>query len=567
VYACGRWFAVICQGKGKDEKKMGRDILENELFEAFANASDHIYIYVCDMKSDLTRWSKNTVDYFGMEGEYIKDAGAKWLEKIHPDDRALYQKDIEAVFSGRSSRHSCQYRAQNRYHDYVWLECKGSVIPDENGQPTVFAGLMTRLDNQNKYDSLTHLLTGFELQKYDFSKEQGVLMLLGINGFRKINNTGGYIYGNKVLCNFAECLEQLAGAQDKIFRLQGDEFIVLSPGGTKEQMRELFQKLNECCINMRGIKSFSVSGGMVVYPENGSDFDTLVGKLEHSLEFAKEQKNDRIAEFSEKISERHNRVSNLHEALTRSIRNDFQGFELYFQPILDAGTGQIVECESLLRWKTPEIQDATPYEFIKLLENSGEIREVGYWVMEEALRHAARWQKEYGGIGISFNVSYVQLLDGEFVDRLIEKAQEYGVDPRLVMVELTESCSAEDTEMLSRYFDRLRGLGFKIAMDDFGTEYASFGLLHDVSMDVLKIDQKFVRGLVRDGNHTDVAIIESVVDMCRRLAIQTVAEGVETEEIQEMIRKIGVSFLQGYLYSKPVPAVEFEKMIGRKMYV
>ena len=134
------------------------------------------------------------------------------------------------------------------------------------------------------------------------------------------------------------------------------------------------------------------------------------------------------------------------------------------------------------------------------------------------------------------------------------------------MVELTESCNAEDTDMLSRHFDRLRTLGYKIAMDDFGTEYASFGLLHDVNMDVLKIDQKFVRGLVQNRNMTDMAIIESVVDMCRRLSIQTIAEGVETVEIQDMIEKIGVSYLQGYLYSKPVPAEEFETMVRQKAF-
>lgn len=339
--------------------------------------------------------------------------------------RALYLKDIEAVFSGASSRHSCQYLAKNKSNDYVWLECKGSVIFGKDGRPLVFAGLMTRLDNQNKYDPLTHLFTNYEMQKYDFSTGRDAILLLGINSFRKINNTDGFLYGNKVLIALSEYLE-------------------------------------------------------------------------HSLEYTKEQKQGWIAEFSEKISQRHLRTSKLHEALTQSIHNNFEGFELYFQPILDTKTKKIIECESLLRWKTPEIQDATPYEFIKLLENSGEIREVGFWVMEEALRHAAKWQKKYHNISVSFNVSYIQLLDGEFINKLITKAQELQVNPRLIMVELTESCNADDTKMLSRQFSKLQKLGFKIAMDDFGTEYASFGLLHDVSMDVLKIDQKFVRGLVRD---------------------------------------------------------------------
>lgn len=540
---------------------MSKNILENELFESFANASDNIYIYVCDMKTDISRWSKNTVDYFNLEGEYIEGTGAKWMEYIHPDDRALYLKDIEAVFSGASSRHSCQYRAKNKYNDYVWLECKGSVISDEEGNPLVFAGLMTRLDNQNKYNPLTHLLTNYEMQKYDFSTGNGAILLLGINSFRKINNTHGFLYGNKVLIALSEYLEQLAEKDDRVYRFQGDEFIILSPGSSKEKLHKRFANINDYCMNIRGLKSFSVSAGLVSYPEDGADFNTLVSNLEHSLEYAKEQKHGWIAEFSEKISQRHLRTSRLHEALTQSIHNNFEGFELYFQPILDATTQKITECESLLRWKTPEIQDATPYEFIKILENSGEIREVGFWVMEEALRHAAMWQKKYNNISVSFNVSYIQLLDGEFINRLIAKAQELQVDPRLIMVELTESCNASDTKMLSRQFSKLQKLGFKIAMDDFGTEYASFGLLHDVSMDVLKIDQKFVRGLVREGNKTDMAIIENVVNMCRQLSIQTIAEGIETEEIQDIILSIGVSYLQGYLYAKPVLADVFERML------
>lgn len=540
---------------------MANDILKNELFESFANASDNIYIYVCDMQSDLSRWSKNSVDYFNLEGEYIEEAGPKWMERIHPEDRAAYLKDIEAVFSGASTRHSCQYRAKNKYGSYVWLECKGSVITGADGQPSVFAGIMTRLDNQNKYDPLTHLLTSYEMQKYDFSTGNGAILLLGINAFRKINNTNGFLYGNKVLVALSECLTRFAGKNDRIYRFQGDEFVILSPDGTKDALNKLFENVNNYCMNIRGLKSFSVSAGLVSYPEDGTDFNTLMSNLEHSLEYAKEQKQGWIAEFSEKISQRHLRTSRLHEALTQSIHKNFEGFTLYFQPILDAKTKKIVECESLLRWKTPEIQDATPYEFIKILEDSGEIREVGYWVMEEALRHAAMWQKKYHDISVSFNVSYLQLMDGEFIDKLIAKAQELQVDPRLVMVELTESCNADDTKMLSNQFDKLQKLGFKIAMDDFGTEYASFGLLHDVSMDVLKIDQKFVRGLIREGNMTDMAIIENVVNMCRQLSIQTVAEGIETKEIQDIIRSIGVSFLQGYLYSKPVPADEFERMI------
>ncbi len=181
--------------------------------------------------------------------------------------------------------------------------------------------------------------------------------------------------------------------------------------------------------------------------------------------------------------------------------------------------------------------------------------------MEEALRHAAKWQKKYHNISVSFNVSYIQLLDGEFINRLIAKARELQVNPRLIMVELTESCNANDTKMLSRQFSKLQKLGFKIALDDYGTDYTSFGLLHDGSIDGQIIAQNFVRGLIHEGNRTDMAIFEIVVNICWQLSIQTIAEGIETEEIQDIVSSIGVSYLQGYLYSRPVPASKFEQML------
>lgn len=156
------------------------NVLNDVLFEAFANASDNVYIYVCNMRDDESRWSKNAIDYFDMPSEYMKNAGMIWLDKIHPQDRDIYLKDIDAVFSGKTNQHNCQYRALNKYGDYIWLECRGSVIQDDDGQPLYFAGMMTRISAQNKYDPLTNLLTVHELYKSDFGKE-GIILLLGLS--------------------------------------------------------------------------------------------------------------------------------------------------------------------------------------------------------------------------------------------------------------------------------------------------------------------------------------------------------------------------------------------------
>ncbi|MCM1246357.1 MAG: sensor domain-containing diguanylate cyclase [Roseburia sp.] len=175
------------------------DVFNDELFEAFASASDHVYIYVCDMKPDISRWSKAAVDYFGLEGEYLKDAANVWAEHIHPDDLKIYRDDIEAVFSGKKKYHNCQYRARNASGGYVWVECRGSVIRDAEGNPIIFAGLMTRIDGQSKYDSLTGLLTTHETHYFDFESQTGIALLIGIDGFRKVISNYGYNTGDEIL--------------------------------------------------------------------------------------------------------------------------------------------------------------------------------------------------------------------------------------------------------------------------------------------------------------------------------------------------------------------------------
>lgn len=548
---------------------MANNIFENELFLAFANASDNVYIYVCDMKDDLSRWSQNTVDYFGLPGEYIKSTGEVWMHWIHPDDRQVYLEDIQAVFSGKSARHHCQYRARNKYGDYVWLECRGSVINDEDGTPSVFAGMMTRLDNQSKYDTITHLLTGAELPNYEYMNRRGAMLLIGLDSLKKINSNFGYSYGNKLVVEFADYLSSLCNSGELLYRIQDDEFVVNVPDGTQEDMLNLMKQVSyyttEKHTGEDGIYSFRMSAGIVEYPKDGRDYNELLSNLEHSLEYARENGLEEVVVFSKQIAAKHNRSGFLQEALSKSIGQHFQGFCLYFQPIVNSVDQRIVGCEALLRWRTDEIQDSAPGEFIRILEQTGEIRAVGLWVAEQVLQYAKKWQETYGDIQISFNVSYLQLDNDHFVNELLRMADRYQVDTSKIIVELTESGRLKDIDRVNEYFARLRERGFKIAMDDFGTEYASFGLIHNVPMDILKVDRSFVKDLEKESGCVDYAIVECVTDMCRKLNIQTVAEGIETKDLERILCSFpGVTYLQGFYYSRPVPEAEFVEMLEKQ---
>lgn len=541
------------------------DIFNNELFEAFGAASDHVYIYVCDMKTDISRWSRAAVEYFGLAGEYLEDAANVWGAHVHPDDLKIYTEDIEGVFSGKNKYHNCQYRARNASGAYVWVECKGSVIWDAEGNPIIFAGLMTRIDGQSKYDSLTGLLTTQELHYFDFASQPGIALLIGMDGFRKIISNYGYNNGDEILIKFSREISDLCRPGWKVLRFSGDEFLVIAFGSNQQEVTDFYKELcreTDIMILEDGRKvGISISAGGVLFPQDADVREILINKLEHSLEFAKNNQRGSMVFFSGEIARKHERGLALREDLKQSIKSDFKGFELFFQPFIDPETGRIAGCESLLRWKGERIKDSYPMEFIKVLEDYGDINEVGFWVMEQAIRQQAAWRGTYGELQISFNVSYQQFLDDTFEERAIACAEKYGANPNYIIIELTESCQVEAPQELAAMFSRLRERGFKIALDDFGTAYASMEMLKWLPVDYIKVEHSFIRELAQPGHDIDYVIVDSLLEMCRRLGYNSIIEGVENSKVADIVGGMNATLLQGYHYSHPVCQKDFEKLL------
>lgn len=541
------------------------DIFNNELFEAFGAASDHVYIYVCDMKTDISRWSRAAVEYFGLAGEYLEDAAKVWGAHVHPDDLKIYTEDIEGVFSGKNKYHNCQYRARNASGAYVWVECKGSVIWDAEGNPIIFAGLMTRIDGQSKYDSLTGLLTTQELHYFDLASQSGIALLIGMDGFRKIISNYGYNNGDEILIKFSREISDLCRPGWKVLRFSGDEFLVIAFDSNQQEVTDFYKELcreTDIMISEDGRKvGISISAGGVLFPQDADVREILINKLERSLEFAKNNQRGGMVFFSGEIARKHERGLALREDLKQSIKSDFKGFELFFQPFIDPETGRIAGCESLLRWKGERIKDSYPMEFIKVLEDYGDINEVGFWVMEQAIRQQAAWRGTYGELQISFNVSYQQFLDDTFEERAIACAEKYGANPDYIIIELTESCQVEAPQELAAMFSRLRERGFKIALDDFGTAYASMEMLKWLPVDYIKVEHSFIRELAQPGHDIDYVIVDSLLEMCRRLGYNSIIEGVENSKVADIVGDMNATLLQGYHYSHPVCQKDFEKLL------
>ncbi len=220
-------------------------------------------------------------------------------------------------------------------------------------------------------------------------------------------------------------------------------------------------------------------------------------------------------------------------------------------------------CETLLRWKYGTDRGIRMDETIDELERSGYIKEVGDWVLESCLKRVKMWQGEKDEFTVSINVSAVQFKDASFVKRVIEKVKEYDVNPRRLIIELTESATVENVEQLADSFRQLRDAGIRVSLDDFGTEYSTLTLLRDLPVDEVKIDQSFILKLTPQKKR-DAAIVESTIELCNKLGILVVVEGLETRETIDIIERYDINSMQGYYFARPMPVNEFESHINRE---
>lgn len=556
----------LCGVKIVSEIKSG---VKAEIYDAFASASDMVYVYATDMREGITRWSKHTVDYFNLENEYSRDPIADFTRIIHPDDFQLWKDDIDAVFSNQKEHHCCQYRAKNRYGEYVWLECNGTMIKDEDGEQVLFAGLLTRLDVQNRYDPQTNMLTTFAFYSEDFTGGAGTVLMLNLDESRNVIGTYGYSAGRELLGKVANQIKEICTDSMKIFRFGPDEFLVILPGGTVESTRTLYNTIADAIRMVRlsngSAVRLSISGAAVLYPENCVTKDDVLEKLDYSMEYVKKRQPGKLVFYSDKFGEEQARMNLLKEDLMACVQNDFQGFKLLYQPLVEPESGKIIGSESLLRWQGEKIKDSYPMEFIDVLEETGYIRQVGLWVMEQTFLQKKAWKERFGDLQMSFNVSYQQFMDKDFAAKVIEKADEIGVDKETVIIELTESCQVHDPESLANVFAKLEKHGFKMALDDFGTAYSSMEMLRKLPVDYIKIDHSFVRELANEGHEDDYIIVDEIVRLTNRLRHGAIIEGVENGAVEEILKDVNASLLQGYHYSKPVSKEEFEGLLEAQL--
>ncbi len=455
--------------------------------------------------------------------------------------------------------------------DYYGKRIVMSVASDVTEQKNI----QQQIRHQAYHDSLTDLPNRALLletlhRELDRSRRHGycgAVLFIDLDHFKKINDSLGHPVGDVVLQTVSQRLRGACRGEDTIARLGGDEFVIVVPE-LDSRMDKAASKAMDVAEKIRGLVALPIDAqdqwlnvtcsiGIAMFPETSVDVHGILRYADTAMYHAKGEGRDAIEFFSEAMAALVNRHLVLENQLRAAIEHD--QFVLYFQPQVDCINNRIIGAELLLRWQHPEMGLVSPAEFIPILESSKLIIPVGLWVMRSAfvqLREWAAsgvWQPEWK---LGINISPRQFRDKTFVDDVKTLLLQTGVSPELIEFEITEGIVIHSLEEAVSIMERLRELGLRFSLDDFGTGYSSLGYLKALPVDAIKIDRTFVRDMCDDPH--DAAIVEATLALSRRIGLVVIAEGVEQIDQLEQLRSLRCRSYQGFLYSRPVPAKDFE---------
>jgi diguanylate cyclase (GGDEF)-like protein/PAS domain S-box-containing protein len=482
--------------------------------------------------------------------------------------------------------------ATGRWQGEVWNKRKNgevyvewlsiNTIYNEDGTPhrrvSLFSDITKKKETeelvwkQANFDALTGLPNrrmfldrlDQEIKKSHRAGQRMALMLLDLDHFKEINDTLGHDMGDSLLQEAAQRLLNCVRETDTVARLGGDEFTVIlgSLHASSDVVRvyqTILQQLAQPFHLGNEVAYVSVSIGITLYPEDATSMDDLLKNADQAMYEAKSQGRNRYSYFTPSMQEaaqnRMRLVNDLHGAL---VDNQFR---VLYQPIIELASGDIFKAEALIRWQHPSRGLISPIEFIPIAEDTGMIIDIGDWIFKQAANQVKRWRDiHHERFQISVNKSPVQFLnEGKTHDSWILYLEKLGLPGESIVVEITERLLLDARTVVIEKLTEFHEAGMQVSLDDFGTGYSSLSYLKKFNIDYLKIDKSFIYNLTM--NSVDMALCEAIIHMSHRLGMKVIAEGVETQEQLDLLVAAGCDYAQGYLFSPPVTAAEFEKLL------
>jgi diguanylate cyclase (GGDEF)-like protein/PAS domain S-box-containing protein len=529
----------------------------------------------------ITFISENVKVLFGYEvSECLVDPNW-WINQIHPEDRSNVLLLQATLFEQDSIDY--EYRFRHKNGTYRWVHDKLRLLRDTNRNPLEIVGSWIDITERRwaeemithlaYYDPLTNLPNRALFhdritQAITYArrnKRMLAAMILDLDRFKIINETLGHSVGDRLLQDVANRLKECLRESDTIARLGGDEFaLLLTQIVDGEDASKIAQKILETfepSFHVEGQELHTtLSIGVALYPRDGEDTQTLLKSADNALNRAKEQGRNtyqlHTSTMSIKAFERLTFETGLRHALER------EEFVLYYQPQVNTNTKKIVGMEALLRWRHPNLGVISPMKFIPLAEETGLIIPISEWVLRSACAQSKALQEEgFPPLYVAVNLSARHFKHKDLVSTIARILNETGFNPNHLELEVTESIIMENAETTIATLRELKAMGVCLSIDDFGTGYSSLSYLKRFPIDILKIDQSFVRDISTDAD--DAAIATAIISLAHSLKLKVIAEGVETEEQLIFLHTHECDRVQGYLFSKPIPVEAFKEVLLR----
>ncbi len=537
---------------------------DNETFTYFKQAVDlfaatmNDYLYVYDMTRGIYYITERAVERFALETNYFRNVDDVFKKLVYEDDFVMLKKDLDDVLAGKKSSHNMRYRWMSREGKPVWINCQGRCINDSKTEDLIMIGCINEIGQRTKADNISGLLGEVSLREQleQFRKKpKCYFMRIGIDDFKNINESLGTDYGDHVIYDVANAISDCLQMGQYVYRMNYDEFMVFDLlSNSKKSVKDLYKLIRthiDSHIRLHEYEAiYTISAGLVSYRDlDVLDFDEIDKLSQFALTCAKDKGKNQIANFDRDQYETF--VSNRYmtRELRRAVSKSYRGFELYFQPIVDASTGEIYAAESLLRYCNEAGQMMPPGRFVGQLEESGLIVPVGRWIVETAVEACLAIQRYKPDFKVTINFSYIQIFKSPMYDDLVNIIEKYGIDPSSIIVELTESGYLARSQVVVNLWQKLKAYGILIALDDFGTGYSNLSSISQMQPDILKIDRGFT--LKALNNNYDRQLLTQIIDMSHSLGIKEVVEGIEEKEELDQIVALGPDYIQGFYYGKP----------------
>ncbi len=541
------------------------------LLEIIAKCMDD-YLYVYDLQNNTIEFSESAVNRFKISDNVMSNFTNDVLQLVYEEDRKMLQEHLTAIYEGKEKVHNLHYRWLDKEDMPVWINCRGIVIDDSQGNAQYLVGCMKETGNQRRADNVTGLLGGPEFNAYMRSQKthisKGFLMHIGIDDFGAINSSRGAAYGNYILKGVADCIKECLSDKQKIYHLVADQYVIVDLEHSSEEYAAELKKMIDArlykfIVSEKYEAVFSISVGVVdAATACDEGYEECRKKFAFVLKKAKKMGKNGFYIFDENDYENFLRTGRIVAELRNSVVNGFNGFEVYYQPIVDCSSERVIGAEALMRFSmTSEegTETVSPVDFIPLLEETGLIIPAGRYILDEAAKTCCEIQQYIPDFKMNINVSYVQIMHGNVERDILDVIKKYGLQPDSICIEMTESGFMDMTPVFCRFRKVLDENHICFVIDDFGTGYSNFHCIRDMNPSYVKMDKDFTAKAMN--NARDFELYKNIIPMVHSINVSICAEGIEKKEWCQKMKEMQVDYLQGYFYGRPCAKEQFVQQV------